>query len=158
MWDLPTIQSKTRELWEELHKLNDCYFDPTEDSFLTEIKSYGNLELIETWQRAYASLKASFIAIGCLEDGQYLIEFYLLHASKKWGWRDLLPLVIAQLFLIPEAVEAIASGLRTLTQYGSEYGTDRQDLEQLQELIYEQHPELRRLEPRPTAVLAGDAS
>ncbi|MBW4473966.1 MAG: hypothetical protein KME45_26870 [Stenomitos rutilans HA7619-LM2] len=157
-WTLETLKSKTYDLWRELHKLNECYFQENPDAssnlpFVTEIQSYGELEHVETWQAAYASLKAKFLADGCLEDGQYLIEFYLLYASKKWGWRHLLPLVIAQLEMIPKAVEAIADGLRTIGVYGCEYGATAQDIEQFKEfLINGDSEKWRFFRPEPAAI------
>ena len=139
-WNLETLKSKTYDLWRELYKLNECYFQDNPDAsgnlpFMTEMQSYGDVAQVETWQNAYASLKAKFLADGCLEDGQYLIEFYLLYASGKWGWRHLLPLVIAQLEMIPEAVDAIADGLRSIGVYGCDYGTTVTDIEQFKEIL-----------------------
>jgi hypothetical protein len=157
-WNLETLKSKTYDLWRELYKLNECHFQDSPDpisnpSFVTEIQSYGDLEQRDTWQTAYASLKAKFLADGCLEDGQYLIEFYLLYASDKWGWRDLLPLVIAQLEMIPEAVEAIADGLRSIGVYGCEYGATATDIEQFKEILINGNSEKWRFfRPKPAAI------
>jgi hypothetical protein len=130
---IESMQVKAFELWQEFHKLNDCYID--ESKFLAEIQTYGDLEQIETWRNAWVSIKAKFLAAGCPDEGSYFIEFYLLYASNRWGWRDLLPLVIAQLECYPEAVEEIVNGLRTIDRYGCEYGATRQDIEQFKEIL-----------------------
>jgi hypothetical protein len=160
--DLETLRNKTYDLWREFHKLNEVYFQENEKpenngAFMAEIQSYGELDRIETWQTAYASLKAKFLADGCLEDGQYLIEFYLLYASRQWGWRDLLPLVVAQLEMIPEAVEAIADGLRTIGAYGCEYGATSEDFEQFREILVDGNLEKwqQLIGSKPAAIPAG---
>lgn len=136
MMELETLKTKTSEIWAELHKLQHCYFDPWSDAvFLGEVRTYGDLAQPQTWRDAFASLKAQFLAAGTLEDGQYLIEFYLLYASQKWGWRELLPAVVAQLCLFPEAVEAIADGLATIRKYGCDYGATAQDLQEFEGIL-----------------------
>jgi hypothetical protein len=128
--DFAELKEKTHELWIDLHELNDCYV-PDHAAFESEVAQYGSLTEETTWRKAYASLRAKFLAAGCLEDDQYLIEFYLLYAAKRWGWEDLLPQVIEQLCQIPAAYEAIASGLAKIRQNGCEYGANPTEVEQL---------------------------
>ena len=159
-WNLDTLKSKTYDLWRELHKLNECYFQDAPDpdsnpSFLAETQAHGALDQVSTWEAIYASLKVKFLADGCLEDGQYLIEFYLLYASQKWGWRPLLPLVIAQLEMIPEAVEAIIDGLRSIGVHGCEYGATVADIEQFKEMLIHGDPEKWRLIRAEPAAIAS---
>jgi hypothetical protein len=147
MNSLESMKLKTFELWQEFHKLNDCYID--ESKFLAEVQTYGDIEQTETWQDAWVSLKAKFLAACCPDDGQYFIEFHLLYASNRWNWRSLLPLVLAQLECYPEAVEEIVNGLRAIGRYGCEYGATDQDIEQFKEMLINGNPEkwIRRFEP-----------
>lgn len=156
--NLEDLKAKTRHAWEEFHKLQTELSGNTipAQSFEEEIAEYGDLAEETTWRRAYASLSAKSIADGCLEDSQYLIEFYLLYASQKWGWRELLPAVIEQLCMIPEAAEAIERGLAKICKYGCEYGATETDVEQLGELVNGTFAEIkqRRLASEQRAISA----
>jgi hypothetical protein len=152
--EMERIKSQTYAIWCELHKLNQALILP--ENFLAEVATYGDLEQIETWKAAFASLKAKFLAQGCPDDGQYFIEFYLLYASEKWGWRSLLPRVLAQLEMYPEAVQEIADGLRKIGVYGCEYGATVAEVEQLKEILINGNSEKWRglLQPESTAIPA----
>lgn len=153
--DFATLKVKTRELWNELHKINECI--PAQ-SFEAEIQHYGNLADETTWRDAYAALKAQFLA-NCLEDPQYLIEFYLLYSSKHWDWRELLPRVIDQLCLIPEGLQALIDGIHAIQQYGCEYGANLNEVNQVGGFIHVA-AERQRLElgPEQRAILTGSSS
>ncbi len=145
-WDLSTLQNKTYDLWQDFHDLTGSYFEEglelsDNPAFLNEVGTYGPLDQQETWEAAYVALRAKFMAHGCPEDGQYFVEFYLITASKRWGWRPLLPRVLSQLEMFPEAVEEIEDGLRKIGAFGLQYGTDLGDFETFKELLIDGNSE-----------------
>ncbi|NJP11668.1 MAG: hypothetical protein HC866_21185 [Leptolyngbyaceae cyanobacterium RU_5_1] len=158
LMDITDLKTKTRDIWTNLHELNDCMV-PGDAEFQAEIQQYGDLNEETTWRNAYASLRARFFADGCLEDPQYLIEFYLLYASQKWGWRELLPDVIEQLTLIPEGLDALLDGFSTIQQYGCEYGADQTEVELVRSLTSDAiEKEPGRIRSGAAAVLAGQSN
>ena len=133
-WDLETIKGKTFDLWRNLLALNECVI-PDSNDFETEIKQYGDLTDLATWEAAYSSLKAKFMQYGCLEDSQHFIEFYLIQGSINDDWQHLLPQVLEQLAMIPEAIAAVQRGLQKIAQYGREYGTTPEQIQQFREVV-----------------------
>lgn len=137
--ELPTmndLKAKTHRAWVEFHKLQaevhgDCI--PVK-SFEQELVEHGNPENEATWRSFYAAITAKSLCES-LEDPQYLIEFHLVYASQKWGWRDLLPNVLEEMSKIPEAVEAIVDGLESINANGCEYGTTPAEIQSFRELL-----------------------
>jgi len=149
-----SIKEQTYSTWCSLHRLKEAVIQP--ENYLREIATYGDLEKESTWEAAYTALTAKFLADGCPEDGQFFIEFYLLIASKKWGWRHLLERVVRQLETYPEAVEEIATGLRTIAKYGCQYGATLEDIQEFKEILINGNQETwtRLLRPEPVGLAA----
>lgn len=134
--DLTALQTKTRHLWQEFHKLNECYV-PEEEAFLAEIQHYGDPQQPQTWNTAWTSLYAKFLADGCLDDSQFLIEFYLVQAANQEGWWDLMPQLLEKLAEIPNALKTLLRGFTKIYQYGPEYDTEPAEIDQVRGLLHE---------------------
>jgi hypothetical protein len=128
------LQQKTYDLWVSLHRILDdpvMYHDPTDPVFLREMSRYGDLALAQTWETAFSSLKATLLATYCLDDGSFLIEFYLIQSSQREGWSHLLPAVLRQLLTVPDALSLLADGWREIDEYGCGYGATEAEVKAL---------------------------
>lgn len=135
MWTLETLKIRTYELWANLHDLLNCFYEyssPNNDErFKAEMTQFGDITLRQTWEVAYAHLKAKFLADAATDDAQYLIEGHLIEAPREEGWSDLAPAVISQMLMIPVAVDALYRGYQKIRRYGCEYGADPARVQEL---------------------------
>lgn len=128
------LQQKTYDLWVDLHEISGdpvMHNDPTDPVFLREIAKYGDLALVQTWEHAFSSLMATFLATWCLDEGTFFIEFYLIQGSRQEGWSHLLPAVLRQLLTVPAALKLLARGWRRIDEHGCEYGATEAEVKAL---------------------------
>lgn len=94
------------------------------EQFKARVKrDYGDLRKRETWVSAFADIKARFLCATVLDDGQFLLEEFLLNSSAREGWVDLRDRVISRLMEFPDACRSLAYGFWCVfTEYGCEYG------------------------------------
>ncbi len=92
---------------------------------------YGNPALSQTWENAYASIKAKLLATASADDGQCLIEVYLITGARREGWAHLVNDVVKQLLTMPRALEALAEGWQEIHEYGCSYGATLPEVEAL---------------------------
>jgi len=121
--DIAAWKQKTYHTWEGFHSLQDCV-TPSEDQFLEEVKRYGDLDRIETWQNAWTTLWAKFLTDSVLDEPAFLVEFYLVQASHEDDWVEVMPLMLEKMAEIPEALDAVLDGIADIRNYGCEYGTE----------------------------------
>jgi len=121
--DAATLRAKTLHTWRGFHKLQECEI-PDESAFLAEVQQYGDLNQVETWENAWTSLWAKFLAESVLDEPAFLVESYLIQGSHEEGWVELMPLMLSKMAEIPEALDAVLDGIADIKKYGCEYGTE----------------------------------
>lgn len=133
--DAEALKAKTLHTWREFHKLHDCVI-PDQSRFLAEMQHYGDLEQIQTWQNAWASLYAKFMAdTPVLDEPAFFVEFYLVQSAQKEGWSDLMPLMLQKLAEIPATLNALLEGIADIRNNGCEYGTDAQQMKEFMGVV-----------------------
>jgi len=130
-----SLQEKVYETWIGIHDIHSALRQysnaATDRDFQQEVAGYGDLAEPETWQKAFAALKARFLAAAATDDGQFLIEFHLVTASKKEGWSDLALAVVEQMLMIPEAIASLEKGWASIQTNGCEYGAEMEEVRRL---------------------------
>jgi len=130
-----SLQEKVYETWIGIHDIHSAlrqYSNAASDrDFQQEVSGYGDLAEPETWQKAFAALKARFLAAAATDDGQFLIEFHLVTASQKEGWSDLALAVVEQMLMIPAAIASLEKGWASIQTNGCEYGAEESEVRYL---------------------------
>jgi len=133
--DAATLKAKTLHTWREFHKLHECVI-PGEEAFLAEVRQYGELDQPQTWQKAWASLYAKFMAdTPVLDEPAFFVEFYLIQSAQKEDWADLMPLMLQKLAEIPATLNALLEGIADIRNHGSEYGTGEQQVKEFMGVV-----------------------
>jgi hypothetical protein len=100
--------------------------------FKPAIRAYGDLRRLQTWQSAFIDLMSQQLATEMNFEGQFLIEECLCNAPQRDGWGELVESIVDRLFLVPEAVKALAYGIHVIATMGPVYGAS---LEQIRALF-----------------------
>ena len=109
-----------------------CRWDANSPEFLEAVAAFGDLTLVETWERAFVAFKAKFLEKFCLKKPQALIEYQLLEGSQGGGWTHLVTAVIEQLLTMPKAAKALGDGWSAFREYGCLlHGIDPAEVEAL---------------------------
>lgn len=127
-WPLAKLKDEVLSLWEAVNEVTASISVAT---FKAEIRQYGDLRRLSTWQQAFAALRAKLYVDCHADDGQFLIEVQLIKAAPREGWKDLLAITLEQLCAIPEGWQALVDGMAAIARYGSGYGTTQDDLKEL---------------------------
>jgi hypothetical protein len=119
---LKELKIIVRYTWERLHELEDTISLP--NRFKTEIRQYGDLRRLATWENAYAHLQAAIIDNPVLERG-HMIQLYFVHpeAQELVKYNDQ---VLDAYLQYGHSLESIRDGLEQLWFYASE-PEDRDD-------------------------------
>jgi hypothetical protein len=118
---MKTWQEATFSQWSVLLPPDNkyhCLPDTNAPEFLEAVAAFGNLTLIETWERAFVAFTAKFLAELCAHDPQFLIECHLLALPRSEGWTHLVTAVIEQLLTMPKASQALGDGWSVFREYG----------------------------------------
>ena len=132
---MKTWQEATFSQWSILLPLGNKHRrfpDTNAPEFLEAVAAFGDLTLVETWERAFVAFKAKFLEKFCLKKPQALIEYQLLEGSQGGGWTHLVTAVIEQLLTMPKAAKALGDGWSAFREYGCLlHGIDPAEVEAL---------------------------
>jgi len=115
------LKRETYNSWKFLGRLDGYFLQPR--LFWAEIRRYGSLDEAVTWQKAYATIRASIVASAMWDNPTILKELFCRPDNGLMvEYNDL---ILEEYLKFPEAMDHIKAGLEEL-YFGSDLDEDHQ--------------------------------
>ena len=128
MVTIEKLQTSAYEAWFGLHEIHGAHCERqspwSDEGFLTEARTCGELNSIETWAEFYTRTHANLLVTAHDDDPQFLIEEQLCSAPIREGFSELLPALLQHILEIPKGLDLIAEGLQSIAEYGVTYTSE----------------------------------